>query len=93
MRFFILYLLLVGCAPQTVSYYDVDESQSYDPIRITAIAAVNNARAICDGSLGCIKRNIGTIVYQRGNLCVLAHQKKHEKYGPKHSKKLITCPL
>ena len=88
MKLLPLLVLLASCTT-TQSYYDVDENQN-DPIYIQTEKALDSAQKTC-GARACIKRNIAMIVYEKDDLCALEHERKHARYGPKDSKKIILC--
>ena len=89
MKLLPLLVFLTGCATTVQWYYDVDENQN-DPIYIQTEKALDSAQKIC-GARVCIKRNIAMIVYEKGDLCALEHERKHARKGPKDSKKIIWC--
>ena len=90
MKLLPLLVFLTSCAT-IQSYYDVDENQN-DPIYIKTVVALNPkaVQNIC-GAPSCIKRNIAMIIYEKGKKCLLGHEEKHARYGPKESTKIIWC--
>jgi len=89
----LIFILLTGCAGE---YPDVSTTQPYygHAERVIILALKEKAvKRMCKGARACSDYNDNrvSIIYQEGDLCALEHEKKHLKYGPKHSWRRFSC--